>query len=349
MRPPNHQKLAQLVISAVAVNCAYGDHPAALFGGISTRLSCRTKAEVQVNGPDQGVETPYWAACEELPIDIPAELRLQLLCQGALEQLPLLTGALTTTLIINLLPTPSHLQDEQLFKDNLTALYPEAETATVLQYVVTTSATSLLEKILSDFHQGSWQRLIFGATDCLVDSSTLADAMQQHNCCSDLNPDRRLLGEGAAYLIIDKVDHAVAGQILLAGLAHKDEPNSGNAADKATMALAECISTAMTHSGLDCDRLDGVISGYVPDIPGTLEWHQTERKLWPAKGHRPQAVEELNPHLGCGDCGSAALPLALVLAHARFEFAFAPVTTLAVCDISSQPYRGAICLQRTCR
>ena len=88
------------------------------------------------------------------------------------------------------------------------------------------------------------------------------------------------------------------------------------------------------------------ITGYVPDMAGTLEWHQSERKLWPDTGRRPRTIEELNPQLGTGDCGSANLALALALACARFEFRVEPVSTIMICDISDQPWRGAVCLQQ---
>ncbi len=348
MSSPQQQQPDQLVISAAAVNGAYGNHPAALLGGISTRLSCRSQVPgLQVNGPDQTIETPYWAACDTLPADIPAELRLQLLCQEALETFPAMTDP-AATLIINLLPEHSFLQDEQLFRNCLETVFPDAATATLRQYPVEPCATTILAQVLEDFRQGPWQQLIFGGSDCLIATSTLLDAIQDRACCSDLNPDRRLLGEGAAYLVIDKVAKASAGQIIITGLAHQEEPNHGQAASKATGALASCIQSSLASCGLNSSQLDAIISGYVPDLSGTLEWHQTERNLWPETSHLPANVEELNPQLGCGDCGSAALPLALALGFARFDFAFIPVSTLLVCNISPQSYRGAICLQRVC-
>ena len=346
MRSPQHHH-EQLVISAAAVNGPYGTHPAALLGGISTRLSCRSKAPgLQINGPDQTIETPFWAATEEFPAEIPAELRLQLLCQGALENLPAPTDA-AATLIVNLLPEEFFLQDEQLFRKCLETIFPNCETSTLRQYPVEQSATSILAEILEDFRQGPWKQLIFGSSDCLNTTTTLLNAIQQRNCCSDLNPDHRLLGEGAAYLVIDKVANASTGQIVITALAHQHESNHGHAASKATGALATCIQTCLTNSGLTSNQLEAIISGYVPDMSSALEWNQTERNIWPETSRLPKNVEELNPQLGCGDCGSAALPLALALAYARFDFKFIPVTTLMVCDISPKPYRGAICLKRT--
>ncbi len=343
--PPSQAQ--QLVISSVAISGAYGDHPTALFAGISTRLSCRSSIPgLQVNGPDQTIEIPYWAASDELPAEIPTELRLQILCQGALVQLPPLTDP-AATLIVNLLPDANYLHDPQRFKDSLAQTIPTSGPATVLQEPCTPNASAVLTKVLEDFRHGPWQQLIFGGADCLIDSNMVLAALQERACCSDQNPDRRLLGEGAAYLVIDKVNQAPAGAICLGGLAQQEEPNHGQAASKVTSALASSITTAVNHAGLTVDDLDGIISGYVPDLPGTLEWDQTERKLWPETS-RPLRVEELNPQLGSGDCGSASLPLALALAHARFAFTFAPVTTLLVCDISQRSHRGAICLERVC-
>ncbi len=343
------QQPEQLVISAAAVNGVYGNHPAALLGGISTRLNCRNKVpNLQVNGPDQTVETAYWAASEELPAEIPADLRLRLLCQGALETLRAPTKP-AATLIVNLLPEETFLHDELLFRNSLISVFPDCEATSLRQYVVDQSATAILAQVLDDFRQGPWQQMIFGSSDCLIAPTTLLNAMQNRTCCSDQNPDRRLLGEGAAYLLIDKVTKVTAGQIVISGLAHQEEPNHGQAATKTTSALANCIQTSLNNSGLNSSQLEGIISGYVPNLPGALEWHQTERILWPETSRRPATVEELNPQLGCGDCGSAALPLALALAYSRFSFTYIPVTTLMVCSISPQPYRGAICLQRVCR
>ena len=347
MKPAAQHSQQALVISAVAVNTAYGDHPAALFGGIATRLSCREKVPgLKISTPEQVTETPYCAASPELPPELPPELRLQLLCQGALEQLPPLPTDLSDTLIVNQLPSCAALRNFDFFTASLSASLPQSHSATLRQQAASTSNTSLLEHSLGEFRHGPWQRLIFGSTDCRIDSNAVLEALQQYNCCSDLNPDRCLLGEGAAYLMIEKVSQPAAGQIVIAGLAEQEEPNNGLAASKPTSALASSITTCLSQRGIALEEITCLITGYVPDMVGTLEWHQTERKLWPNTGRRPCTIEELNPHLGTGDCGSANLALALALACARFEFRVEPVTTVLICDISDQPWRGAVCLQQ---
>ena len=347
MKPADQHNQQTLVISAVAVNTAYGDHPVALFGGIATRLSCREKVPgLQINTPEQMIETPYWAANPELPPELLPEVRLQLLCQGALEQLPPLPADLSDTLIVNQLPTTIALRSLDCFTASLSASLPQSHSATLRQQAADTTSSNLFKHNLSEFRNGPWQRLIFGSADCRIDNNTVLEALQQDNCCSDLNPDRCLLGEGAAYLMIEKVSQPAAGQIVIAGLAEQEEPNIGLAASKPTSALANSITSCLSQGSITVEELTCLITGYVPDMAGTLEWHQSERKLWPDTGRRPRTIEELNPHLGIGDCGSANLALALALACARFEFRVEPVSTIMICDISDQPWRGAVCLQK---
>ncbi len=347
MKTPNAQSRQHLILSRVAVNTAYGDHPAALFGGIATRLSCRTMVSgLQINHPDQSVEIPYTAASEEFSETLSPELRLQLLYQGAFQRFSDLTSDPADTLIVTLLPISPHMQNPDVFVRNLSTHAPHWAKAQVKQSAITESSSQFLQAVLEEFSQGHWKQLVFGAGDCLVGTNTLLAAMQQGACCSNLNPDRRLLGEGAAFLIIEKKTQPSAGQIVIRAIDHQPEPNSGQAATETTLALTNSIQACLTQGNATINDVDCLITGYIPDMPGTLEWHQTERTLWPETGRRPRAIEELNPHLGIGDCGAANLPLGLALASARFDFSYEPVTSILVCDFGPQPHRGAVLLQR---
>jgi 3-oxoacyl-[acyl-carrier-protein] synthase-1 len=57
-------------------------------------------------------------------------------------------------------------------------------------------------------------------------------------------------------------------------------------------------------------------------------------------------MEELSPQSAIGDTGAAALPLALVIGCARFEFNFPSVERVLVCEGDQGTARGAVLLKK---
>ena len=65
----NNQTLQKkrIAITASSISCAYGELPAALFGGVATNLSCRTAVpNLKLRTFDNQMEQPFWAPYESI-------------------------------------------------------------------------------------------------------------------------------------------------------------------------------------------------------------------------------------------------------------------------------------------
>ncbi len=334
-----------IAITASSISCAYGELPAALFGGVATNLSCRTGvSNLQVRTFDDQWEQPFWAPYESYSENFSSDLRTLLLLQNALEELPQLEISEKTLILIALPDIQSQISPD-LIRETLYELRSEFIKATVVIEKAENGAVSLISTALSALSQGVYDKVLYGSADSHIDRNVLLVLAQQKRCCSDMNPDRMLPGEGAAFVVFKAQTTRNSGQVYLTGIAFETEENAGKAATRPNTALARAIRSSLEQSGRHVDQIGTIITGYVPDTSGTLEWHQCQRELWKESGRLPEHIDELNPHNGIGHCGSASLPLALVLALARFQYKFNPIDTAIVCEIGQLNRRGALCLQ----
>ncbi len=344
----NNQTLQKkrIAITASSISCAYGELPAALFGGVATNLSCRTAVpNLKLRTFDNQMEQPFWAPYESYSENFTSDLRTLLLLQNALQELPQLQIS-EKTLILICLPEVQTQITAELIQETLCEIRSEFQTATILIENAENGVIPLLSSTLEKLSQGVYDKVIFGSADSHIDRYVLMGLVQDQRCCSDKNPDRMLPGEGAAFVVFKALESQQTGQVYLTGMAFETEENVGKAATKATGALARSIRSSLDQSGADINQLGSIITGYVPDKSGTLEWHQCQRELWKENGRLPEHTHELNPHLSIGHCGSASLPMALVLALARFQYKFDPIALAVVCEIGQEAQRGALCLQK---
>lgn len=348
LQPPS------IAITGVGLACCYGNHPAALLGGVGTRLSYRRAVpNLQVPGPNNRPQQAFWAPIQEYPTEeLNSEIRLHLLQEDALLQLCAFlpkdsTG--TRLLLIVLQPDPgiscAGSQDEAGYVTGLQSIHPALQSATIRIAAVTDGATVVLQQAVAEAQQGLWDRVIFGAADSLIDRNTLLQLASQNRCCTFHNPDRLLAGEGAAYLLLEPGSLQKTGIAWIRGLTQDMEPNVGYAASRRTPVLGEVAEAAMNQADQEPGQLNSIVVGHSQDEAGILEWHQAERHLWKKDGFMPEHIEEWNPQLFLGYLGAATLPLALVLGCARFAFNFPSAASVLVCEAGLSPPRGAICLR----
>jgi 3-oxoacyl-[acyl-carrier-protein] synthase-1 len=343
-------------IAGTGVYAATGDLDTALLGAIATRLSSgRPVTGLTIPAADQGVEQPYFAPIATLPGELKSAFRIPIIAQEALLRasafLPEDRIGLRI-LLLTLLPasSPERPNVGNLDREELAAVLRETHPALAMAEVrfatADTGATAHLTQGIEELRQGQWDAVLFGGVDSLTDRSTVRALAARGGCCSDRNPEGILPGEGAAYLLLEKSAADRPYRALITGLSHASEENPGKAANCRMTALAAAIEQVLGQAHCKPSQVETLVVPMAKDVPTTLEWHQVQRKHWPKPEEANPEMEELNPQSAIGETGAAALPLALVIGCARFEFDFPPAERVLVCEVGRDAPRGAVLLKK---
>ena len=350
------QSLPPVAITGIGVYTAAGDLDVALWAAVAARLSsARPVTGLSVSAAGQGMSQPYSAPIAALPAEMSAEIRIPIMAGQALTQacsyLPRNPDG-RRILVLTLVPAPSSERpetgslDQPALAEALRETHPVLAMAEIRFALADTGAAAHLAACMEELHQGKWDAVLFGGVDSLVDSITIQALAAQGCCRTDLDPEGTLPGEGAAYLLLQKPDKSIPAMAVIAGLGHGREENHGNAADCQMTALAAAIQEALGQGQCDPARVETVVLPMGSSVPAALEWHQVRRKLWLTPEDINPGMEELSPQSAIGDTGAAALPLALVIGCARFEFDFSPVQSILACEGHQGPARGAVLLKK---
>jgi 3-oxoacyl-[acyl-carrier-protein] synthase-1 len=237
-------------------------------------------------------------------------------------------------------PDPSGLAEA------LRDAHPALATAQVRFAPADTGAAAHLAACMDELHQGQWDAVLFGGVDSLTDHQTVRGLAARDCCRTDRHPEGTLPGEGAAYILLEKPDKDHPPMALITGSGQALEEHHGKAADRPMTGLAAAIEQALDQGQCPPARVESIVLPMGNDVPAALEWHQVRRRLWadPEEGHRE--MEELAPQSTIGETGAAALPLALAIGCARFEFDFPPVDRMLVCEAGRGAPRGAVLIER---
>lgn len=344
-------------VAGTGVYAATGDLDAALWGAIATRLSSGCPvAGLTVPGADQGEEQPYFAPIAYFPGQLKSAIRIPIMAQEALFRactfLPEDRVGLRI-LILTLLPasTPERPNAGNLDREELVIILRETHPALAIAEVrfATTEAGAAfhLAQVIDELHEGPWDAVLFGGADSLTDRGMIQALAAKGRCCTDRNPEGTLPGEGAAYLLLEKPEASRPSRALITGLGHAREENPGKAANCRMTALITSIEQALGQAQCKPSQIETLVLPMGKDLPATLEWHQVRRKLWTKPEDANPEMEELLPQATIGDTGAAALPLALVIGCARFEFNFPPAESILVCEAGQEEPRGAVLLKKS--
>ena len=350
------QSLPPVAITGAGVYAATGDLDAALWAAVATRLSSGRPVEgLSVPAAGQGMAQPYSAPIAALPAEMSAEIRVPIMAGQALSQAcaclpPNSEGR--RILVLTLVPSSSSERpgagslDQAGLAEALHETHPALAMAETRFAPADTGAAAHLAACIEELNQEQWDAVLFGGVDSLIDSITIQALAAQGCCRTDLDPEGTLPGEGAAYLLLQKPDKSIPAMAVIAGLGHGREENHGNAADCQMTALAAAIEEALGQGQCNPARVETIVLPMGSGVPAALEWHQVRRKLWLTPEDINPGMEELSPQSAIGDTGAAALPLALVIGCARFEFDFSPVQSILACEGHQGPARGAVLLKK---
>jgi 3-oxoacyl-[acyl-carrier-protein] synthase I len=285
----------------------------------------------------EGLQTPFErisvlaeealkSAADQLPEEIPAE----------------------AILILTLIPSPrtprgANLDPEELQRV-LAACHPGLTSACFRFAPIDQGAVETLDQVRAELQEGKCQAVIFGGVDSLVDMVSLSERVNRGEAMIQGAAEGTLPGEGAAYLVLQNQPTENC-RARLDALSTTPEPHHGQAHDKPLTGMSAAIQQVLQNAGITADNLDSIVLPFEETAADSLEWHQVLEAVWSRKENVPRTFEVLHPAASLGDTGAAALPLALALGCARFEFEFTKANRLLVCANRPFASRGAVLLK----
>lgn len=343
-------------IRALGLACAAGDQPFSLLGAVGTSLSAATPHPVLTIVDSAGEESPaLFAPVPGLDPLAGREERIATLAAAALgSALDQWAGDSDPQKVLVLTLLPSMEEDEvreleTLLREELPDLAP----ATLRFAQGAEGALAALTGVCRDLAAGTWEAVIFGGADSLVNADSCRELLQQGRLAAVTSAEGVFPGEAAAYLVL-QVDRpgakASSSHASITAIEKAPEPHAGQAGDKQMTGLAQAMEGVAKQGEIRLDEVKELILTLSDESVSELEWHQTLMRLWPAaasanKENSLQDPQPLRLHPTLGELGVATLPVALALACARFEFEHPAMASLLVCDASEAMLRGVVGLK----
>jgi 3-oxoacyl-[acyl-carrier-protein] synthase I len=342
-------------ICALGLVCAAGDQPFALLGAVGTNLSAATHHPVLTIADSTGADTPaLFAPVPGLDPLAEREERIAALATAALGSALETWGEVSEckkVLVLTWLPSMEEddVRDlETLLREEL----PDLEHATLRFAQGDEGALAGLSTLCKDLAAGTWEAVIFGGVDSLVNSDTCRELLQQGRLLATNSVEGVFPGEAAAYLVLQAdrpSTEATRTHATIAAIGQAPEPHDGQGGDKKKTGLAQAMEETSRQGAIRLDEVKEYILTLSTESSSELEWHQTLMRLWPPAApanpkNSPQEPHPLRLHPTLGELGAATLPVALILGCARFEFEHPAISSLLLCDGSAAMLRGAVCL-----
>lgn len=343
-------------ILALGLACAAGDQPFALLGAVGTNLSAATQHPVLTIADSTGADTPaLFAPSPGLDPLAGREERIAALATAALGSALEIWAKVSEckkVLVLTWLPSMEgdDVRDlETLLREEL----PDLEHATLRFAQGNEGALAALTNLCRDLAAETWEAVIFGGVDSLVNSDTCRELLQQGRLLATNSVEGVFPGEAAAYLVLQAdrpSTEATRPHATIAAIGQAPEPHDGQGGEKKMTGLAQAMEEAARQGAIRLEEVKEYILTLSTESTSELEWHQTLMRLWPPAApanqkNSPQEPQPLRLHPTLGELGAATLPVALVLGCARLEFDHPAIFSLLVCDGSAAMLRGTVCLK----
>jgi len=359
-----------IAIVGVGLNCVSGTHPIDLFGAVGTHLGytqpnfslatlSRSKDVVEhimtcaiANIDDENIHYRFMSCMLPALID-------------AIGSAKLLTRPHGNILFYLVMPPSGSLRGNGLLVNEFRlSLQNELSELGEVEIRIKTGKQSVTEHLMyvsEGLQDGHWDTVIFGAVDSLVHESTCHQLAKESRIQTTYTTEGVIPGEGAGFIILEQLDRQVDDTEFVIGwlkcFSVQQEPNYGQGDIKRMSGLGQAINSILNICDISKDTIDSLILPLGTEHSDLIEWHQTETILWPyinkdgaqQRGNEadkfPDTPEILNMSLSLGDIGVASLPVAIILALARFEFTHPVSRRILALESGDIPYRGAVYLE----
>lgn len=365
-----------IAIVGMGLNCAAGSEPVALFGAVGAHLGF-TRPDPVLEAPSltgEGVESIMTCAMIELDDEDPNDRMLSCLLpalSNAVESAELYTQVRNNILFYLVVPSPDLARGECLHMEEWYAIISDAlEELGDVEIRIKGSSKGVTEHLMfvtEGLQEGLWDSVIFGAVDSLVDELTCMELGKQNRIQTVDTNDGVIPGEAAGFVVLERKDKvrklAELPFAWLKGISVQEEPYADMADQKRLSGLGQAIKAVLRVCDIGKEKIGVLTLAMGTEQQAMLEWYQTETSLWPHQANEqerlalqlgevdmidPQAPaipEILNLHLSLGDISIASVPVAMILASARFDFNYPVCKRHFIVEAGDAPFRGVIYLK----
>ncbi|MFV8835165.1 beta-ketoacyl synthase N-terminal-like domain-containing protein [Aquisalimonas sp. APHAB1-3] len=355
-----------IAVTGAGVECATGDRPGALLGALLAGVrAVRPRDELAQTDP----VTRELAAPVLAPVDPEAAIghvdadtvgnMLVAAIQRAMEGADTAVDRVLLVLPASDAACARRLPQHAVVK-RVAAAQPWMHDV-VLECTTHREAPAALAALWQALAEGRCRCALVAGVDSLANLESLTEAQRAGHVRTTEFPDGWALGEAAACVRLEQ-DTRGAAEIRMHQPVAGHEPHHGAVGRNHLQGLGAAAGEALDAAGLTGGKPDAVILARAQESLAELEWYHAHSGLWPQRLparqqlamrrgelEAPQPdpeppVETLRPALTLGETGAAGLPVALALAHARFQLDLMPVRHCLVLDATAGPERLAVCL-----
>ena len=369
-------EINNIAIVGLGLNCVAGREPVALFGAVGAHLGF-TRPDPVLEAPSltgEGVESIMTCTMPELEDEDPNDRMLSCMLPAlsdVIESADLYSRTRENILCYLLVPGAEIARGECLHIEDWYAILSDAlEELGNVEIRIKGTNQSVAEHLMfvtEGLQDGMWDTVIFGAVDSLVDELTCMDLGTQHRIQTIDTNDGVIPGEAAGFVVLERKDKvrkiADLPHAWLKGISVEEEPNTTMADQRRLKGLGLAIKAVLRVCDIGKEKIGALTLAMGTEQHAMLEWYQTENSLWPYTASEqerlalqmgevdmidpaPPAIPEiLNLHLSLGDIGVASIPVAMVLACARFDFNYPVCKRHFILEAGEAPVRGVIYLK----
>lgn len=373
---PAAMAVDNIAIVGVGLNCVAGNTPIALFGAVGAHLGF-TRPDPVLEAPaltGEGVESIMTCAMDELDDEDPNDRMLSCMLPAlsdAIESADMYAQVRDNILFYLVVPGAELARGECLVLEDWHTILSDAlvEIGNVEIRIKPTSqsVSEHLMFVAEGLKEGLWDSVIFGAVDSLVDELTCMELGKQFRIQTVDTNDGVIPGEAAGFIVLECKDKirriADLPFAWLKGISVEEEPNATMADQTRLTGLSQAIKSVLRICDIDKEKIGALTLAMGTEQHAMLEWYQTETSLWPNQASEqerlalqlgevdsidpePPAIPEiLNLNLSLGDIGIASIPVAIILACARFEFKYPVCKRHFIVEAGDLPFRGVIYLK----
>lgn len=365
--------LNNIAITGMGLNCVAGSEPIALFGAVGTNLGF-SRPDPVLEAPSltgEGVESILTCAIVDYDEEDPHDRMLTCMIPAlfdAIESAKMIENPRKNILLYLALPSQETVRGDCLIMDEwYSFLHNELEEVGDIEIRIkncTQSVTEHLMFVAEGLQERHWDTVIFGAVDSLVNELTCMELGKQQRIQTAETSDGVIPGEAAGFIVLEHCEAVRHVDDLplawLKGLCVQEEPNHGNPDLQRLSGLSQAMNSVLSACAITKERIGSLVLALGTEQTDMIEWHQTENMLWPYQASEqekmavrsgevgmidpapPTIPEKLDLNLTLGDIGIASVPVAIILATARFEFSYPISKRALVLESGETPFRGVI-------